>query len=509
MPAKLLPSLMRPTPLGGQVNVRYARWCREQGLNSPDDFLNLQGEVISGHRDRHVLEVRVNGKKLFLKKEHRVSLGTRLRNWWAGYRTVSLCEREAVTLTQLREAGVHVPEWIACGASSSGQAFVLLRNACGRDLRTVLARQSNGFSRWRLAKSIGVAIGRLHQAGFDAPDLSAKHVLVRRDGSIVLIDWPRAFECRTLNRDRCLAALAGMHASVLPELATMRERLSVLKSWMRTLGFHGPAAPLARQVIRLAATLSNRRSIREQLQPARDPRLRWIEGEALCVTSKYWQRTNGLISSWLRDAATGVVPRHSTVSHSPNTQLTCFPLAPRHRRWLASVMSRPLQSDGIRLAGLAFRLARHGVPVMPILAFGGRRDGGGFLLSHIPESIRKARAWLALPRPGRCSMLRRVGQLLRRCHESGCRGVSADHLMIEMTGRPRLRLVPNRELFGAGPPTESAVAADLSCVARGLGLTNRQDVARIIRGYFATDTINRTSQHVAAKSPHFMARRAA
>ncbi len=485
MPVELLPALTMRPPRGGKVNVRYAKWCRASGLRSPSDFLKLEGDVISGHRDRHVVEVRVGGKRLYLKKEHRVSFRTRLQNWWAGYGLVSLSEREAATLAQLREVGVPVPEWIACGATSEGQAYLLLRNARGTDLRKVLARKRENLSRLRLAKSIGVAVGRLHQAGFDAPDLSAKHVLVRREGGIVLLDWPRARECRTLNRDRCLAALAGLHASLRPELATTRERMFALRAWMRTIGFHGPAAPVARQVNRLSVTLRKRRSIREQLQPARDPRLRWIDGETLCVTRRYWSSIGERISHSVRDAAYSVVPRQITVQPDPTTQLTCFPPMPRWRRLWGTVSQRPLQSEGIRVAGLAFRLARHRVPVMPVLAFGGRPDGGGFLLSRLPASMQLARSWFAFPRPGRDKMLGRVGRLLRQCHEAGCRGIAAEHLVIDTATRPRLRLIANPGLFAAAPPNDDAIATDLSCLARGIGLSNRKDIARVIRGYFS------------------------
>jgi tRNA A-37 threonylcarbamoyl transferase component Bud32 len=505
---RLLRRVTRTPAAGGRLNPRYTRWCRDQGLVRPTDFLDLSGEVVSGHRDRHVVEVRIDGTKLFVKKEHRVPILLRIRNWWAGFGLVSLSEREAQTLEQLKDAGVPVPHWIAAGTDRSGRAFLLLRRVRGIELRSALGTRDSSYSRWKLAKSLGAAVARLHQAGFDAPDLSAKHVLVNRSGGVVLLDWARAKRCNTLDQSRCLSALATLHASLAPVLATDRERLAVLKSWMRALGFRGPAAPIARQIHRMAERLRRRRSIREQLYPVRDPRLLWLKGEALCIRRSYWRGMGGNIPDTLRRAALDTVLWRSEEQIEAG-RLIRFPAAAKWRRAFASLLRHPLQSVGIRQAGLAFRLARHGVPVAPVLAFGGRFDGGGFLLSRISESMRPARSWLALPRPGRRSMLRRIGQLLHRCHEAGCRGVVADSLMVETVGRARLRLVTNDRLCKSTEPARRAIVADLRALTRGLGLVSRADVARVVQGYYRVRDLNANSLSVAADTLRLSGRRAA
>ncbi len=125
--------------------------------------------------------------------------------------------------------------------------------------------------------------------------------------------------------------------------------------------------------------------------------------------------------------------------------------------------------------------------MMTVLAFGGRPDGGGFLLSRTPASMQLARSWFAFPRPGRAKMLRRVGRLVRRCHEAGCRGITAEHLVIDTVRRPRLRLNPNSCLFAAAPPNDDNIATELSCLVRGIGLSNRRDIAGLTGGYFSAD----------------------
>src|SRR4051812_43349768 len=77
------------------------------GLSTADDFLNLPGEVVSGHPDRHVRRVDPpRGRVLYLKRQPHVGWRERLRNRLAGYGGVSKCEREAATLGDLAPAGL-------------------------------------------------------------------------------------------------------------------------------------------------------------------------------------------------------------------------------------------------------------------------------------------------------------------------------------------------------------------------------------------------------------------
>lgn len=512
MPVNWLPYLTSwwRAPSAGRINARFTRWCCSVGLLNPRQFLDLSGEVISGHRDRHVLCARIGGKRLILKKEHRVPWRTRWHNWWAGYGLVSMSEREAAVLDRLLEAGVPVPEWIAAGHDRDGRAFLLLRNAKGQELPTALTRIHEPFARWKLAKAIGEAIARLHQAGFEAPDLSAKHILVRRDGSVVLIDWPRAVERQSLDCHRCLSALARLHASLAPSLATSRERMVVIKSWMHALGFQGSAAPMAREALRLSTRFGQSRSIQDQHWLSRPPRLRWVDGESLCVLSRFDRDWQGRTPDWLWAAALQRVRQLTRFACPDAAELLTFPPASALKRLLARILQRPPQSEGVRLAGLALRLQRHRIPVVPIQAFGGRPDGGGFVVYRLPDSHQPAATWLAQsPATARGSLLHRIGQLLRRCHEAGCRGVAADALLVDTSFRPRLRLRPCASLYAASPQNERTIALDLGSLTYSLGLTDRGDVARVVRGYFGTDAIEASTLRIAAKTLCQPTRRAA
>src|SRR5580704_2617731 len=95
MPLEQLSTLLgrRPRPGGRRafvlVNPRCRRFLDRLGLRSPEDFLDLPGEVVGGHPDRHVVRVVLGaglGRRVaFLKREHRVPWSVRLTNAWHGF----------------------------------------------------------------------------------------------------------------------------------------------------------------------------------------------------------------------------------------------------------------------------------------------------------------------------------------------------------------------------------------------------------------------------------------
>src|SRR5437879_6531456 len=88
------------------VHSRYRRYFTHLGLADARAFLDLPGEVVSGHPNRHVVRIVLGrGRQrfvAFLKREHRVPWRDRLANAWAGFGWVSKSQREAQVLDQLR-----------------------------------------------------------------------------------------------------------------------------------------------------------------------------------------------------------------------------------------------------------------------------------------------------------------------------------------------------------------------------------------------------------------------
>ncbi len=216
-----------------EINPDYRDLLRRLGLLRAEDFLALPAVIVCGHPDRNVAQVALGGVAAFLKREHRVPWKERLANAWSGFGWVSKSRREAATLRALRQAGVGCPDWIAVGEDDRGRAFLLLREVSGTvDLRHFLQRLAPPRDRHRLARRLGRELARLHDAGFDHPDLYAKHVLVDPDdGTFHFLDWQRSRRGRPSWRQRC-RDLAALHATLADDLASPRERLACLRAYL-------------------------------------------------------------------------------------------------------------------------------------------------------------------------------------------------------------------------------------------------------------------------------------
>jgi hypothetical protein len=431
------------------INTRYRELLAGHGLRTPRDFLALPGVIYGGHPDRNVAHVALGGVKAFLKREHRVRWKDLLASAWAGFGPVSKSCREYRLLCELGEAGVGCPEAIAAGEDGV-RAFLLLREVEGaRELRPFL---SESASRRRLVLArLGVALARLHAAGFDHADLYSKHVLVHADAHegirFTFLDWQRSRRGRPCwtRRRRDLAAL---DATLSDELATPRDRLALLRAYLyASLRLDtGPAPPLAeaaRQVRRASERLLGRRRIRELRQPALsvgEQNLIWLDGEALCVTRQFLAELGGHVPGWLARKEAGAGLRRESVPLPGGrvadlvTRSTSRPLA-----WLwAWLRRRRLLSPELEQAGLLFRLQRYGVGTPRLLAVGQKHPlpwrAESFLLTEPRPGTVPLLEWLAghcgvRPREQRATVLREVGAVLRRVHEAGCVAAAASSLV--------------------------------------------------------------------------------
>jgi hypothetical protein len=228
----------------------------------------------------------------------------------------------------------------------------------------------------------------VHAAGFNCPDLSSKHVLVRRrELSLALIDWQRSRRARRVRWPVRLRELAALHATLANDLATSRDRLRCLRAYLvAALGEQPALRAWAAVIGRHAARLDERRSFRELQRPplARTAqRLRWVDGESLVVTRSFWRQCRSDIPTWLVKAAHMSVVR-PTVScrfwRGRRVMLHQFPPMSQIRRCWNWLRGRREVATGPRQGGLMFRQERLGEPGPRPLAFGQRPDGSSFIL---------------------------------------------------------------------------------------------------------------------------------
>jgi hypothetical protein len=332
-----------------EVHPAYRAAFRACGLTSGEDFLRLQGEILGGHPDRHVLRVtlfsrdaersadvhaslRVAAKQgavavleepaqaaatipIFLKKDHHVGWRDRLAHAWLGFGWVAKCTREGQMLRQAEQAGIGCPRALAWG-EAQGRAFLAVRAEPGViDLRVYL--QEHPGERRAVARALGRAIARMHAAGFFHRDLSSKHVLIAEDGGgyrFCFLDWQRACRLERLSWHQRLADLAMLDATLADAWASLRDRMTCWQAYLDASAVGGhtvryaegrgqPARPseyvrachprrrrLLDLLCRLSAALGRKRRIRELRQlplPAGAQNLLWLDGEALCVTRQF------------------------------------------------------------------------------------------------------------------------------------------------------------------------------------------------------------------------------
>ncbi len=423
-----------------EISPRYRSFFRQLGVTDVVDFLALSGEtphIVSGHPDRNVARITFETDSerwsAYLKREHCVRWRTRAANALSGFGWLSRSVREARTLQALQREELPCPEWLAAGEDGLGRAFLLVREAPGMELRTILAAEKEPRRRRAIAQRLGAMLARLHTAGYYHPDLYAQHLFFDPTSkAICLLDWQRACLRRTLSWRERRRGLAALHATLDDALATAEERLLCLRAYWRSsspLGISWQAA--VHDIESQARQLLARRHVREKRQPPA-PSQEWIclDGEALCVTPALQQRCGKRLPDYLASGSEG---RSAVSSHRRR-----WPVLPDTTRALLVQRNQPgfrrsAVSPEQRRAALLLRLQRHGITAPQVLALGRRRANDGraesFLLTEPLSDTCSLEAWLAYrmrrrtspaQSARRWSVLRQTGALLRRLHDASC-----------------------------------------------------------------------------------------
>ncbi|MCI0381076.1 MAG: lipopolysaccharide kinase InaA family protein [Gemmataceae bacterium] len=416
-------------------------WLRGLGLVHADDFLRLDGVILSGHPDRHVLQVQFDRLFTFrarsepaeyttviLKKEHRIRLRDRSTNAWHGFGWVSKSTREAILLNALTAAGITCPRVLAHGASG-GRAFLLLREETkGTDLRLALHEGQEGPARRALLESLGKEIARFHAAGFVHRDLYAKHIFVRqedREHGFCFLDWQRARRLTRVRLTRRVEDLATLLASLSPELVDQDDRDALMHAYWPV----GPFGNVARgRFFRLVLEQCHRLLKQHRLRqmhrpplPAGQQNLVWLDGEALVVTTAFRQDFEVLASEHLQRPDSPVIEdRALPLSGKRVGQLTRR-LTRGFWPWLLSFWKKPTPPE-MEQAITLFRLERQGVLAPRLLAFGHRLDVHAqfsFVLSEKPVATSTLRDLLCSSTSRKLRDFYRLGRLLRSVHEAG------------------------------------------------------------------------------------------
>lgn len=500
------------------VNPAYAERLKSASLSTPEAFLGLPAVIVSGHPDRNVARVtiRAGSEELdgFLKREHCVRVKERLLNALAGFGFVSKSHREAITLERARKTGVPCPNWVAYGECKDGQAFLLIEKLNQTiDLRSWAANSlDHNNERRTFARALGRKLAQMHNAGFDHPDLYAKHVLVNElTGAFHFLDWQRSSRPRRVGWKQRFRDLAALHATLPKEAFLPRDRLACLFAYIgearSDCGQPIPRLSLATsRVKRIAAHLMTRRHVHQPRQvaggqPAQN--VIWLKGEELCVTPAFLEHSQNANPDFLTslinaDTKAGIAGKEVALSDG---RLVVLTRRQQHRPLsllLATLLGRKRTAPEVRHAGLIFRLQRFGIATPKLLAFGQSLSFPGrlnsFLLTEpnrdaIPffQAIREhtpttREGWSA----GSHALIYDAAQFLWRIHDSGCRFKDAidGGLDLVVNGRSvGLRRIDNVVVMrGKAAP---CFRKDLVRISEALSplMRSRADLIRLVRAY--------------------------
>jgi tRNA A-37 threonylcarbamoyl transferase component Bud32 len=393
------------------LSEKYRELLQRHGLTTFQAITDLPCVLVGCHPDRSVSRVCLGAGPTavsgFLKREQRVTWKDRLASWWAGFGLASKSLREARVLCALHAAGVTCPEVIACGEDRRAGAFLLVRELHGYlDLRTFLA-EHQAHVRARFAQFLGAILARLHEAGFDQPDLYSKHVLVHPETfRIAIVDWQRSRRRRRVSwRQRC-RDLAALDATLGEEFATARERLLCLKTYLAHCTLPPRLTTFARSIRQRSQQLQGKRRLRELRQPALAPTeqlLIPLNQGRLYVAPDLFAQLDARLAQFLDYAGFAPTSRDAVQQLAVTLPDGRAALLTRRRvyrpcGWLWGwLRGRPPQSPERQQADTLFRLQRHGIPAPRLLAYGQRQgppwcSESLLLVEQLSENVRAASA---------------------------------------------------------------------------------------------------------------------
>ncbi len=251
-------------------------WAREAGLCDFDAVWAIdEGTPAATHRDRSAVEVRIERgepRTFFVKRVGRAHVKHMVEAARAMERPVSKCRREWEAARALEEAGVAAAPMVALGERRLGpwplESFLVVEKLYGSepldeflDSLAALPRRARAREVRALAKAVADAAARMHRAGLFHLDLYAKHIFVRRNGGVFVIN---IIDLQRMRRGGGLAAavrdLAALNVTVPLRTATPRTRLRFLAEYARRAGRRGGALRrLARGVVARSLRISRRK----------------------------------------------------------------------------------------------------------------------------------------------------------------------------------------------------------------------------------------------------------
>lgn len=242
-----------------EIHPDYRHALEQAGLADFETIMACQHvQWVGRHSRRDVVRLGIQvgdeRRQIYLKRDYRPrfkDLFAGLLNGW-GWATKALWEWRAIHA--LRAAGIGCAEPIGMGQRGlvRPRGFLILAEFPDAIPLGEALNSASLADRRLLIAALAGEVARLHDAGFDQPDLYAKHVWVARregDWQILLLDFQRTRHRRFVDWRHRLRDLAALNSTLANDVASTRDRLRFLR---RYLQLAGRPARLGRIAARLA-----------------------------------------------------------------------------------------------------------------------------------------------------------------------------------------------------------------------------------------------------------------
>jgi tRNA A-37 threonylcarbamoyl transferase component Bud32 len=278
-------------------------------------------------------------------------------------------------------------------------------------LRAFLTSQESLEMRKTLADVLGRELAKMHDAGFDHPDLFAKHILVSEDLGICILDWQRARWRKSVPWRLRMRDLALLDATLHDGLASDRLRLRCMRAYLRATASKEvpPLVRIARRVRDESARLRREQNLREIGQLPIDAKeqqfVPMYEGQLLVVRSYHEEQGGQLSDGFARLLATNGVGRDLVaVQRFANcTRVDSY---------------RATDRDMPALAHTLFRLQRFGIAAPRLIAVCWSA-AHVHLVTRAVVSVPFDEACAKASTQQRGQWLLQAGELVRRIHDAG------------------------------------------------------------------------------------------
>ena len=237
-------------------------------------FAAADRHIVDGHRYRSVsrLELRDDAGRpvvVYVKRQWGRGAARPWRDLWRLRWPELPARQEWQNAQTLRRAGIPVAEPLAFGCATGPEgprSLLVFREVRGQSLAALLLEFPDGADRGpaarqrhAIARVVGAAVRRLHDAGFSMPDLYAKHVYIEEPESpeprVVFIDPQRLRRCTPR---RAVADLAALLATTMLPPACRGDHYRVLAAYMGTDRLTAKARALVRPVLARALRTAGR-----------------------------------------------------------------------------------------------------------------------------------------------------------------------------------------------------------------------------------------------------------